>query len=53
VISFTLRPLYLGERAPGTHWIGGWVGLRACLKNVEKKKNFDEFKRNCKEAVIV
>jgi len=22
VVSFTPR-----ERAPGTHWIGGWVGL--------------------------
>jgi hypothetical protein len=20
-----------GERTPSTHWIGGWVGLRACL----------------------
>jgi hypothetical protein len=26
------------ERAPGTHWIGGWAGLRAGLDNVEKKK---------------
>jgi hypothetical protein len=24
------------ERAPGTHWIGGWVGLRAGLDDVEK-----------------
>jgi hypothetical protein len=24
-----------GERAPGTHWIGGWVGPRAGL-DVEK-----------------
>jgi hypothetical protein len=22
------------ERAPGTHWIGGWVGLRAVLKYI-------------------
>jgi hypothetical protein len=27
-----------GERAPGTHWIGGWVGPRAGLDNVEKRK---------------
>jgi hypothetical protein len=27
-----------GERAPGTHLIGGWVGLRAGLENVEKRK---------------
>jgi hypothetical protein len=23
--------LYSWERTPGTHWIGGWVGLRAGL----------------------
>jgi hypothetical protein len=27
-----------GERAPGTHWIGGWVGLRAGLNDLEKRK---------------
>jgi hypothetical protein len=27
-----------GERAPGTHWIGGWVGPRAGLDFVEKRK---------------
>jgi hypothetical protein len=27
-----------GERAPGTHWIGGWVGLRVDLDAVEKIK---------------
>jgi hypothetical protein len=26
------------ERAPGTHWIGGWVGPRAVLDAVVKKK---------------
>jgi hypothetical protein len=31
--SFTRR-----ERAPGTHWIGGWVGPRAVLDAVEKRK---------------
>jgi hypothetical protein len=25
-----------GERAPGTHWIGGWVGPRAGLDDLEK-----------------
>jgi hypothetical protein len=24
------------ERAPSSHWIGGWVGPRASLDNVEK-----------------
>jgi hypothetical protein len=28
----------LREGAPGTHWIGGWVGLRAGLDAVVKKK---------------
>jgi hypothetical protein len=27
-----------GERAPGTHWIGGWVGRRAVLDAVVKRK---------------
>jgi hypothetical protein len=27
-----------GERALGTHWIGGWVDPRAGLDDVEKKK---------------
>jgi hypothetical protein len=26
------------ERAPGTHWIGGWVGSRAVLDTVVKRK---------------
>jgi hypothetical protein len=26
------------ERAPGTHWIGGWVGLRAVLDAVMNRK---------------
>jgi hypothetical protein len=38
VVSFTPRPLYLRERAPGTHWIGGWVDLRAGLGDVENRK---------------
>jgi hypothetical protein len=33
---FTLR-----ERSLGTHWIGGWVGPRAGLDDVEKKKYVD------------
>jgi hypothetical protein len=27
-----------GERAPGTHWIGGWVGPRAVLDEVVNRK---------------
>jgi hypothetical protein len=26
------------ERAPCTHWIGGWVDLRAGLDDLEKRK---------------
>jgi hypothetical protein len=26
-----------GERSPGTHWIGGWVGPRAGLDDVKRK----------------
>jgi hypothetical protein len=31
VVSFTPLPLYPWERAPGTHFIGGWVDPRAGL----------------------
>jgi hypothetical protein len=27
-----------GERDPGVHWIGGWVGHRTGLDNMEKIK---------------
>jgi hypothetical protein len=27
-----------GEKTPGTQWIGGWVGPRAGLDDVEKRK---------------
>jgi hypothetical protein len=30
-VSFTPRPLYPREKAPGTHCIGGWVSPRAGL----------------------
>jgi hypothetical protein len=26
-----------GERAPGTHWIGGWVDLRAGLDDLKRQ----------------
>jgi hypothetical protein len=34
------RPILLtpGERAPGTHWIGGWVGPSTDLDDVKKRK---------------
>jgi hypothetical protein len=27
-----------GDRAPGTHWIGRWVDLRAGLDDLEERK---------------
>jgi hypothetical protein len=27
-----------GERAPGTHWIGGWVDPRAGLDDIKRRK---------------
>jgi hypothetical protein len=30
--------LYSGERTPYTHWIGGWVGLRAGLDTEDRGK---------------
>jgi hypothetical protein len=27
-----------GERAPGTHWIGGWLDLRVGLDDLEETK---------------
>jgi hypothetical protein len=38
VVSFTPRPLNPRERAPFTHWIGGWVGPGAGLVALVKKK---------------
>jgi hypothetical protein len=38
LVSFTSRPLYPWEEAPGTPWIGGWVGPTAGLNDVEKRK---------------
>jgi hypothetical protein len=36
VAGFTPRPLYLWGKNPRTHWIGGWVGPRVGLDNMEK-----------------
>jgi hypothetical protein len=35
VVSFTPRPLYSRGKSPGTHCIGGWVGPRAGLDDME------------------
>jgi hypothetical protein len=33
-------PLYTRERASGTHWTGGYVGPRARLDDVERRRIF-------------
>jgi hypothetical protein len=38
VVSFTPRPFYPREEVPFTQCIGGWVGPRAGLDYVEKRK---------------
>jgi hypothetical protein len=40
VVGFTPCRFTPGERAADTHWIGGWVGPRACLDPSEKRKSF-------------
>jgi hypothetical protein len=37
VVSFTSLPLYYLRNSPGTHWVGGWVGPRTGLDDLEKK----------------
>jgi hypothetical protein len=39
VVSFTFRTFYSPVIAPVTHLIGGWVGLRAGLDVMAKRKN--------------
>jgi hypothetical protein len=38
VVSFTPQPLYSRGKSPDTLWIGGWVGPRAGVDAVEKRK---------------
>jgi hypothetical protein len=40
VVNFTPLPLYRRGKPPGTHWIGGWLGLRTDLEDAEKRKYF-------------
>jgi hypothetical protein len=41
VVSVTHRPRFSpGERTPGSHWIGGWMGLRASLNTEARGKTF-------------
>jgi hypothetical protein len=38
VVSFTPRPLYRRGETSDANWIGGWVGTRAGMDAVEKRK---------------
>jgi hypothetical protein len=40
VASITRKSLYLREKAPGTRFVGGYVGPKSGLNTVEKRKNF-------------
>jgi hypothetical protein len=37
--SYPCHLLWVKE-PPGTHWIGGWMGLKADMTDMEKRKIF-------------
>jgi hypothetical protein len=41
-----------GEKAQGTHWIKGWVDLKADLDTVEKRKVFCPFQESNPDTLI-
>jgi hypothetical protein len=41
VVSFTPRLLYLGESAPGSHWIGGLVDPQSRSRRLREQKILD------------
>jgi hypothetical protein len=43
----------LRERAPGTHWIGGWLGPRAVLDAVVKREIPSPLRESNPRAPIV
>jgi len=38
MVRFTIRPLYPRGKNPGSNLIGGWLGPRAGLEAVAKRK---------------
>jgi hypothetical protein len=48
----TLGAFTPGERASGIHWIGGWVGPRAGLDDVEKRKSLQAVARRYADWAI-
>jgi hypothetical protein len=49
VVSFTTRQLYPLKKAPHTHQIWGWVGLRAGLETMRQRK----ISYRCRESNLV
>jgi hypothetical protein len=41
-----------GERAPGYHWIGGWVGPRAGLNDLEERQILPLRDSNSKPSLV-
>jgi hypothetical protein len=37
VVKYMRQPLYPRGKSPATHWIGGWLDLKAGLDDVEKR----------------
>jgi hypothetical protein len=52
VVSFTPLPLYPRARLLGTHWIGGWLGPRFGLDNMEKRKSWPYRDSNSNLSVV-
>jgi len=49
VVNATFRPLYPRKR-PGTHCIGGWVGLNGCGKSRPHRDSIPRTKNNITEG---
>jgi hypothetical protein len=37
MVGFTVRLLYSRGKSPGIHWIGGWMGPKTGMDDVEEK----------------
>jgi hypothetical protein len=38
MVNFKLLPLYTRKKSPGTHRLGGWVGLKTGLNDMERRQ---------------
>jgi hypothetical protein len=54
VVSVTPQPRFTpGEKTPGTHWIGGWVGPRTSLDAGARRKILCPWRRSSLDHLIV